>query len=336
MATPAFPPGPHRVACPRMTTTGAATKERTPPEGKGTVVPSSAGRIPWSLVVLFLLPALVLYLVFVIYPVSRSLHFSLYQWNGLEPLDNFVGLDNFVRAFGDTTFREALKHNGIIIGLSLTLQIPAAIALAVLLNQKFRGRGLFRTFFFAPFILSEVVTAVVWRQIYRPGGLLDQILVGLGGESLVREWLADRDLVLYSLFFVISWKYFGFHMVLILAGLQQIPSELKEAAAIDGASPPRTFRHITLPLLGPTIRISVFLSVIGAIQLFDLVWATTRGGPVGASSTMATFLYEQFQRSRWGYASAVSIVIFLVALVFALLYQRTALRRDLKGATFDY
>ena len=138
--------------------------------------------------------------------------------------------------------------------------------------------------------------------------------------------------MLYSLFFVISWAYFGFHMVLMLAGLQQIPDELSEAAAIDGASGWKTFRHVTLPLLAPTIRVSMFLSVVGALQLFDLVWVTTQGGPIGASSTLATYLYEQFRKGLWGYASAVSIVIFLLCLVFAILYQRAAIRRDLEGA----
>jgi raffinose/stachyose/melibiose transport system permease protein len=188
-----------------------------------------------------------------------------------------------------------------------------------------------RVLFFAPYVLSEVVTGVVWRQILRPDGLLDHILNGIGGGGLVHEWLADPDVVLYSLFFVISWKYFGFHMILLLAGLQQIPKELGEAAAIDGASAWQRFRHVTLPLLGPTLRVSVFLSIIGALQLFDLVWVTTKGGPIGSSSTMATYLYDQFRKNLFGYASAVSIVIFVLSLIVALLYQRLALRRDLQG-----
>ncbi len=201
----------------------------------------------------------------------------------------------------------------------------------MLLNVKLPGRGLLRTLFFAPYILSEVVTGVVWRQILRPNGLLDQGLTAIGAEGLIHEWLADPDIVLYSLFFVISWKYFGFHMILLLAGLQQIPKELGEAALVDGATAWQRFRHVTLPLLGPTIRVSVFLSIIGALQLFDMVWVTTRGGPIGASSTMATYLYEQFRKSLFGYASAVSIVIFAPVLVIALAYQRFAMRRDLRG-----
>jgi raffinose/stachyose/melibiose transport system permease protein len=296
-------------------------------------VAARLGRVPFLTLVFFLLPAFLLYLLFVLYPVAQSVRFSLYRWNGLTELTDFVGLDNFIRAFNDPAFVNAMGHNAIIVVLSLVLQLPVALALAVLLNQKLKGRGLLRALFFAPYVLSEVVAGVVWRQIYRPGGLLDQVLIGLGAENTSYEWLANPDIVLYSLFFVISWKYFGFHMVLMLAGLQQIPDELKEAAAIDGGSNWKIFRHITFPLLGPTIRVSMFLSIVGALQLFDLVWVTTKGGPIGASSTMATFLYEQFLKNLWGYASAVSMIIFLLSLLFAVLYQRAALRRYLEGSS---
>jgi raffinose/stachyose/melibiose transport system permease protein len=288
---------------------------------------------PWPVIVLFLLPALLLYGLFVLYPITQSVRYSGYDWNGLEPLTEWVGLQNFRDAFADPDFVEAIQHNFIIIGLSLALQIPFAISLAVLLNRKLKGRGLFRTMYFAPFILSEVVTGVVWRQIYRPEGLFDVMLGSVGAESLTREWLADPNIALYSLFFVISWKYFGFHMVLIMAGLQTIPGELEEAASIDGATWWQGFRFVTLPLLGPTIRVSMFLSIIGALQLFDLVWVTTKGGPVNSTATMATYLVDWgFRRGQFGYASAVSVIIFALSLVVALLYQRFVLRRDLEGA----
>lgn len=298
--------------------------------------PARLGRLPWPMIILFLLPALVLYALFVLYPIVQSARYSLYDWNGLEPLDDFVGLGNFREAFGDPLFREALWHNALIIGLSLAVQIPFALSLAVLLNQDLRGRAVMRTLFFAPYVLSEVVTGVVWRQILRPEGLLDQGLVSMGLGGWVQEWLGNPDIVLYSLFFVISWKYFGFHMILLLAGLQQIPDELDEAASIDGATAWQRFRHVTVPLLGPTLRVSIFLSVIGALQLFDLVWVTTGGGPINKSSTMATYLIDQgFRRNQFGYASAVSAIIFGLSLVVALLYQRFALNRDLKGVGAD-
>ena len=288
-------------------------------------------RMSWPMILCFLAPALTLYTLFVIYPVVQSMRYSMYDWNGLEPLSDFVGLDNFRRAFSDDLFTSALRHNVVIIVLSLFLQIPFALGLALLLNSRIKGRAVLRTLFFAPYVLSEVVTGVVWRQILRPDGLLDGVMSAVGLGAYTKGWLSDPDVVLYSIFFVISWKYFGFHMVLILAGLQQIPKELHEAAATDGATSWQTFRHVTLPLLGPTLRVSVFLSIIGALQLFDLVWVTTKGGPIGASSTMATYLYDQFRKSLFGYASAVSIVIFSLSLVVALAYQRFALRRDLTG-----
>lgn len=290
------------------------------------------GRIPTTTIVVFLLPALVLYALFLLYPIAQSIRFSTYRWNGFGPLEDFVGLENFRDVFGDDRFRSALIHNLVIVGLSLLVQLPAALALAMLLDAKIRGRAVMRTVFFAPYVLSEVVTGVVWRQILRPNGLLDQSMESAGMGGWVQGWLSDPEVVLYSMFFIVSWKYFGFHMILLLAGLQQIPDELLEAASIDGASPWKAFRHVTFPLLMPTVRVSVFLSVIGALQLFDIVWVTTKGGPIGASSTMSTYLYDRFRDSRFGYASAISIVIFGLSLVVALLYQRFALRRDLEGS----
>jgi raffinose/stachyose/melibiose transport system permease protein len=281
----------------------------------------------------FLVPALALYGLFVLYPLVQSARYSLYDWNGFEPLTNFVGLGNFREAFGDPAFRAALRHNGIIIALSLVVQLPFALAMAVLLDQRLKGRALLRVLFFTPFVLSEVVTAVVWRQILRPAGMLDQLLTAVGGQGLIQEWLANPDIQLYSVFVVLSWKYFGFHMILMLAGLQQIPDELGEAAAIDGASAWQSFRYVTVPLLAPAIRVSVFLSVIGALQLFDMVWVLFGGpSPLGASETMATYLYQEFRANDLGYASALSMVIFSLSLAVALLYQRFALSRDLEGA----
>jgi raffinose/stachyose/melibiose transport system permease protein len=156
--------------------------------------------------------------------------------------------------------------------------------------------------------------------------------MGLG--FMVQLWLADPDVVMYTMFFIISWKYFGFHMIIMLAGLQEIPREVEEAALVDGASRNQSVRHITIPLLGPTIRVSVFLSIIGALQLFDLVWATTKGGPVNASNTMATYMIDWgLRRSQLGYGSATAVILFTLAFIVALLYQRFVMRQDVEGAT---
>jgi raffinose/stachyose/melibiose transport system permease protein len=288
----------------------------------------------WGVAGLFMLPALALYTLFVLFPIVQAARFSLYDWNGLEPLDQFVGLANFERALADPVFLGAVGHNAFIVVLSLAVQIPFALGLALMLNRRFRGRAVLRLIFFAPYVIAEVITAIVWSLILQPNGLAEHFLTAIGLEDAYQPWLADPDTVLSALFFIITWKYFGFHMILLLAGLQGIPDELEEAAAIDGASRWQGIRYVILPLLGPTIRVSVFLSIIGALQLFDLVWVTTRGGPVNASNTMAVYMFDRgFVRFQFGYGSAVAVILFLICFVLALAYQRWVLRRDTEGAT---
>jgi raffinose/stachyose/melibiose transport system permease protein len=182
-------------------------------------------------------------------------------------------------------------------------------------------------------VLSEATTAVLWLLILQPGGFVDQVMRAAGLGGLVHPWLADPSIVLYTLFAVVTWKYIGFGIILLLAGLQGIPAELREAAAIDGASAWQTTRRITLPLLGPTIRIWAFLSIIGSLQLFDLPYILTGGGPLNSTSTMVTYMIDHgFHRFQFGYGSAIAVVLFLISFVFSLAYQRFVLRRDTEGA----
>ncbi|HEU5472277.1 MAG TPA: sugar ABC transporter permease [Actinophytocola sp.] len=286
-------------------------------------------------IVLFLLPALVLFGLLVLAPILLASYTSLFKWNGLGgPPEDFIGLDNFTRLFSDKVFLGDLQHAAILIALTVVFQLPFALAIALLLCQRIRGRMAFRLLFFAPYVLSEVIAGVLFAMVFSPNRGLANHLFGLVGlEDLATNWLADPAVVLYSLFFVITWKYFGFHMILYVAARQAIPDEIIEAATIDGASPWETFRYVTLPLLGPTIRISIFLAVIGTIQLFDLVWVLTRGGPIHASETMAVTMFDfGFVRSQVGYGSAISVVMFMISFVFALFYQRFVMRRDIEGA----
>ena len=284
-------------------------------------------------IALFLLPALILYAIFVLFPIVQAVHYSFFKWNGLTPLTDFVGLANYERALAEPVFQGAVQHNLLIVVLSLIVQIPFALGLALMLSRRFRGRAILRLVFFAPYVIAEVITGVVWSLLLQPSGLADGLLHAVGLGSLYQPWLADPSTVMLAMFFVISWKYFGFHMILLLAGLQGIPHELEEAAAIDGATRRQAIRYVTLPLLGPTLRVSVFLSIIGALQLFDLIWVTTGGGPVNASNTMATYMFDWgFKRFQLGYGSAVAVILFGFALVLALAYQRWVLRRDIDGA----
>jgi raffinose/stachyose/melibiose transport system permease protein len=287
----------------------------------------------WLTIGLFVLPALLVYGLFVIVPIIQAAWYSLFDWNGLGPPTDFIGIDNYLRALNDKFFRAAVEHNTLIIILSLTVQIPFALWLALQLNQRMRGRTLLRLIFFMPYVLSEAITGVVFRLLLYPNGMVDRGLESIGLGFLVHEWLADRSIVMLTMFVIITWKYFGFHMIIMLAGLQGIPRELEEAAAIDGASRRQATRSVILPLLGPTIRVSVFLSVIGAIQIFDLVWVTTKGGPFNASHTMATFLVDRgIDSTQMGYGSAIAFVLFVISFVVALAYLRLVLRRDIEGA----
>jgi raffinose/stachyose/melibiose transport system permease protein len=280
-----------------------------------------------------LVPPTVLFIGFVIVPMIFAAWYSLYNWSGFGPLNDFIGVQNYTGVLTGPVFHQALLHNVIIAGLSLLIQLPVSIGLALLLNRRVRGRTFLRLAVFAPFVLSEATAAVMWYELLQPGGPLDAFLKALGLGGLIHYWLASTSLVLYSIFVVATWKYIGFGIVLLLAGLQGIPPELREAAAIDGATPWQVTRAITLPLLGPTIRIWIFLSVIGSLQLFDLVWIMTLGGPANASSTMLTYQYVNgVQRTEFGYGATVSVVLFVISLVFALAYQRFALRRDTAGA----
>ncbi|HEU5128677.1 MAG TPA: sugar ABC transporter permease [Glycomyces sp.] len=293
----------------------------------------SAGRPGAGTIAAFLAPGLVLFLLFVLAPILFAAYVGFFRWNGLGgPPTDFIGFENFTNLLQDKVFLGDLWRVGLLIAGSLVIQLPLAFGLAMLLHQRFPGRTVFRLLFFVPYVLAEAVTGVLFRLIFSERrGFADSLLAAVGIEANV-GWLSDRTVVLIVVFGILTWKFFGFYMILYLAGRQNIPDELYEAAAIDGASDGQMFRRITLPLMGPTLRITVFLSIIGAVQLFDLVFVLTGGGPFHASETMAITMYEQgFQRNQIGYASALSIAMFAISFVFALFYQRFVLKRDLQG-----
>ncbi len=281
-------------------------------------------------IALFLLPALVLFLLFVIYPIFRSVYFSMFNWNGLGPAVNFVGLANFKAILFDKVFIKALWNVLLIVVFSLAIQLPLALGLAVLVGRNLPGRALFRTIFFLPYVLSEVNVAIMWMLLYNADperGFLNAILVLLGAKPVT--WLANTSIVLLAVFAALTWKYFGFHMLLYLTGLQNIPTEIEEAARIDGANSFQNFFYVTLPLLRSTINTSTYISVLGSIQQFILVWVMTKGGPVNASETLSTYMYRfGFVRFQLGYGSAVAIYMFLICLIFSLIYQRLMRQPD--------
>jgi ABC-type sugar transport system permease subunit len=280
-------------------------------------------------------PAALVFLAFVIFPVVIAAYYGFFRWQGYGPATDFIGLQNYITIVQDSAFQQALWHNALVVIGSIVLQGPAAILLALLLNRKMRGQSLIRVLIFVPYVIAEVVVGTGWSLMLATNGALNGMLKNLGLNFLVHDWLSDPSIAIWTLLAILTWKYVGFAVILFLAGLQGIPEELYEAAALDGASYWQIQRRIALPLLGPTLRIWAFLSIIGALQLFDLVyiiWGQYVASTAG-TSTMATYMVANGRNAgNFGYGNAVAVVIFLISLIVALFYQRFVLRRDTAGA----
>jgi ABC-type sugar transport system permease subunit len=280
-------------------------------------------------------PALVVFVTFVIFPVILAAYFGFFRWRGYGVPTDFIGFDNYRWILGDPYFRAALAHNAFVVVMSIIIQGPVALGLALLLNRKMRGRSLIRVLLFVPYVLSEVIVGTGWRLILQPAGAFSAILEALGLDKLAHwDWLGSETIAPWTMMMILTWKYIGFAVILFLAGMQGIPEELYEAGAVDGASYWRMQFSITLPLLAPTVRIWGFLTIIGSLQLFDLIYIMW--GPVAkftGVSTMATYMvYEGRESNAYGYGNATAVILFIVTFTCALLYQRFVLRRDTDGA----
>lgn len=293
----------------------------------------------WFIIVAFLAPGFITLIYFLLLPVTESVSKSQYSWNGLgefEDTAEYVEWDNYQRLEEDKHFRTALENTALLVVLSLVVQLPLAMILAIMVgHNKFPGRGLFRLVFFVPYVFSEVITALIWRYVYHP----QSGLVNVVAETIIPDferigWLSEKNIVMFSVFSVLTWKYFGIHMILYMAALQNVPKELEEAARIDGANELTVLRRIVLPLISPTIRLTIYLSVLGSLQQFVLVWVLTRGDPVDSSHVLGTYIFKfGFAFQRLGFGSAASVVVFLIMLAFSLSYQTLFMRRDYTDAT---
>ena len=289
------------------------------------------GKASFLSLVILLGPALILFTALVIVPVFEAVAFSFYKWNGLGPLKDFRGLQNYANLLADKVMQKALVHNLWIAVVSLIVQLPIAMGLALIVsNSRFKGAIFFRTFFFLPYVLSEVITGVLWQFIYQPQyGLVKAAYNLLAPGVQAPALMGNPSTVLGAILVVIVWKYFGLHMTIYIAGLQDIPREQIEAATIDGASAFRTFRSIIVPGLKVSIQLSVFFCIIGSFQIFDVVWAMGKGDPVNAGETIVTYLYKMgLQRFNIGYGGAIAVLIFVLCLSFSLFYQKLLVRED--------
>ena len=282
----------------------------------------------WATVVIFLPPAVLLFTIFVALPMVEAGWYSFYNWNGYGRPEKFIGLKNYGYLIGNAAFARSLINNGLIIAASLLVQLPLALGVAMMVAGRVVGAVWFRMIFFLPYVLADVAAGLIWHFMFDGNFGLSSAITGLFGLQPV-FLLASKDWAFSAVLIVILWKYFGFHMMLYIAGLQGIDKSLLEAAEMDGASAFQRFWHITLPLLGPMIRLSIFFSVIGALQLFDVIVPLTGGGPFDTTNTMVSFLYYfGITRMRVGFGSAVGVVLFCICVTFAFGYRRLFMRDD--------
>ena len=288
--------------------------------------PTGDGR--FTVLVLFLPPALLLFTLFVVLPIGEAAWYSGFNWNGFGRPTNWIGFDNYRFVLESRAFWLALRNNGLIIAVSLVVQLPLALALALVLAERFRGVVALRMLFFLPYILAEIATGLIFSFVYDGDyGLVASVWHWFGAEA--PHLLASTQTAMVAVVIVIVWKYFGFHMMLYIAALQGMDRSLIEAARIDGATRPQVLRHVVIPSLYPTIRLSVFFAIIGSLQLFDLVMPLTRGGPADSSNTLVTFLYNTgISRMRVGFGSAIGVILFLICVTFAFTYKRWFMRDE--------
>jgi len=268
-----------------------------------------------------LLPALVLYSTFVIFPMFKGLYVSLFRWDGLSEME-WLGLRNYMFVFKDEIFWSAMKNTILYAVVVSVVKNIFGFFLAILLNIKIKLRTFFRTSVFLPVTLAFVVTGILWSWIYNPVfGLLNNFLNLLHLDFLIQGWLSDPKIALWSIMFVDIWKWTGFHMVLFLAGLQGIPEELYEAAEIDGAGKWRSLVHITLPLLTQVTIVSFLLSFTGAfVTNYDLVYVMTGGGPFHSTEVALTWIVSTTTRyAAVGKGNAMSMIMFVIVLAFGVL-----------------
>jgi multiple sugar transport system permease protein/raffinose/stachyose/melibiose transport system permease protein len=276
----------------------------------------------WSIA--FLSVPLIVYVTIVIVPLLTSFYFSFTDWNGFNPQYNFIGLKNFEKILGDPYFKNAIKNTVIWMGAAIVVPTFSGLGIALVLHGRLFAANLYKSLFYLPICLSLAVIGQVWIWIYQPDwGLINVLLRAAGLDSLTAAWLADPRFALLGVIIAWCWQQVGLAMVIFLAGLTSIPSELTEAAEIDGGNYWQTLRYVVVPLLSPATTVVVALSIINSLKSFDVVYMMTMGGPFHSSDTLAMFMYnESFKKYYMGYGSAIAVVLFLIAMIVIAVYFR--------------
>ena len=280
-------------------------------------------RKQWS-AYLSLSPWFILFSIFTLFSVSFSFYISFREWNILEPAKPFVGLENYIHLFKDEKFFQSLWNTILFTGFGVPLGMASGLLIALLLNTKVRGQGLFRTFYYIPVITPLVVSSVIWKWIYQGDyGLLNYYLLRLGIIKEKLLWLADPDLAMPALIIMGVWMGTGGIMVMYLAGLQSIPEELYDAAKVDGANGFQRMLFVTVPLLSPTTFYVLITSIIGSFQAFAHIYIMTNGGPLGRTTVVGYYVYQKgFRHFEMGYASAMAYILFALIFIFTIIQMK--------------
>lgn len=274
---------------------------------------------------LLLLPALLLFVGIIIVPIVMSLYYSLFDWNGFTDM-SFIGLKNYIELFTSkaVNFPRSISNSVILALLSVCIQIPLALLLALLLAKGRRGEKFFLGVFFIPVIMASVVIGQLWLKIYNPDyGILNVALKAIGHPEWTRVWLGDRDTALGAVFIPIMWQYVGYHMLLLYAGVKSVPMDMREAAMLDGATEGQVNWHIIIPMIKPMLRVSLIFSVTGSLKAFDLIYILTNGGPAHATEVPSTQLLDMlFLRNRYGIGSAIAVLLVVLCFAFAIIIKK--------------
>ncbi|MBA2943506.1 sugar ABC transporter permease [Paenibacillus sp. CGMCC 1.16610] len=275
-----------------------------------------------------LLPALVLYLFFVIVPIFWSAYYGFFDWKGIGAA-KFIGLDNYVEVLQDPIFWKSFKNNMLIVAASVFGQVPIALILALLLMKSTFFQRVIRASVFMPMVLSSVVVGIIWGYIYHPQiGILNFLLDGVGLDGWKKAWLSDPKVSMYALMVPIIWNYIGPYMIMFIAALQNISPEIEDAAQLDGVGPVRKLFAVTLPMIWDTVKVAVVLCISGSLKAFDLIYVMTGGGPAHSTELLASYMYNStFNVYRFGFGSAISTAIIILSLILIVGSQRL-MKRD--------
>lgn len=276
-------------------------------------------------IILFILPALLLFLIILVAPIFISGYYSFFDWNGFGK-KVFIGLENYKELFTSNSigFMKALGNSLLLALLSVVVQLPLALGLALLLGKGRKGERGFLSIYFIPVLISAVVIGQLWLKIYNPSyGILNVVLRSLGLDSWAKIWLGDIKTALWAAFVPILWQYVGYHMLLMYAGIKSVPPEYREAAMIDGAREGQVNRYIVLPYIKPILKISTIFAVTGSLKSFDLIYVLTNGGPLHATEAPSTLMISMlFLRNRYGMGSTIAFLLIILCFAFALIISR--------------